>query len=308
MIEAARDQVEPLRPMRSRALRRSGFHWLLPHPSLVRAAAMVQPLVRPFLPHRVRRLIRGSGHAFGRLPRVTVPAGQERGTVALLAGCVQDRWFHDVNLATIRVLAENGWRVTVPRGQACCGALAAHNGRLSVAKRLARRAARAFEGAQAVVANAAGCAAHMATYADLKPGSELPVRDLMAFLFEEGLTREPGRLDITVAYHDACHARAGRVVEQPRALLARIAHLKLVEIPDGNACCGAAGIYNVTQPGFADALGKAKAEAIIATGAQAVASANPGCTMQIAATLRDMGQVVPLLHPVQLLDRAYRSV
>ncbi len=306
MMEAAREQVEMLRPAPTRLLRRAAFQWLLPHPSLIRLATLLQPVARPFLPKRIRRLLTRSGHPFGRLPRVSEPDGEARGTVALLAGCAQDRWFHEVNLATVRVLTTNGWRVTVPRDQACCGALAAHNGRLSVARRLAKRAARAFEGADVVLVNSAGCAAHMVTYDELQPGTGLPVRDLMSFLFEEGLERAPGGLEMKVAYHDACHALRGMGIHrEPRAVLANIPSLEVVDIPDGGTCCGAAGIYNVTQPGFADALGKAKAEAIIATGAQAVASANPGCTMHIAAALRDLKHYLPVLHPVELLDLAY---
>lgn len=308
MMESAREQIEPLRSRRSRLLRWMGFHWVLPHPSLVRAAAVAQPLARPFMPRRVRALVPRSGHPFARLPRVTEPpAGVEvRGTVALLSGCVQDRWFHGVNLATIRVLSRNGWRVTVPRGQACCGALAAHNGRLAVARRLARRASFSFAGIDAVVVNAAGCSAHMRTYGELAPGTELPVRDLMVFLAEEGLVSEPAGLDITVAYHDACHAlRAQGIHDEPRAVLGSIPGLRMLEIADGDRCCGAAGIYNVTQPETAGALGRQKAEAIAATGATVVASANPGCSMQLAAALKANGNDAEVVHPVELLDRAY---
>lgn len=308
MMESAREQIEPLRSRPARLIRWIGFHWVLPHPSLVRAAAAVQPLARPFMPRRLRALVPHRAHPFARLPRVTEPpAGVEvRGTVALLSGCVQDRWFHRVNLATIRVLTANGWRVTVPRRQACCGALAAHNGRLAVARRLARRASFTFAGVDAVVVNAAGCSAHMRGYAELEPGTELPVRDLMVFLAEEGVLVELGPLEETVAYHDACHAlRAQGIHDEPRSVLGRIPGLRLVEVPDGDRCCGAAGIYNVTQPEAADALGRQKAEAIAATGARVVASANPGCSMQLAAALQANGNDIEVVHPVELLDRAY---
>ena len=224
--------------------------------------------------------------------------------MALLAGCVQDRWFHDVNLATIRVLTRSGWRVTVPGGQACCGALAAHNGRLGVARRLAGRAHHAFRSADVVVVNAAGCSAHMRTYEELHPGTGLPVVDLMAFLGEQGLgDAELRPLPITVAYHDACHAlRAQHIHDAPRALLARIPGLDVVEIANGDRCCGAAGIYAATQPAMAEPLGAEKAAAIAATGATAVASANPGCSVQIAHHLGTRG--VEVVHPIELLDRA----
>jgi glycolate oxidase iron-sulfur subunit len=306
MMEAAREQIEPTRPRTTRLLHWLGFHWLLPHPSMIRAATLMQPLVRPLLPRRVRAMVPARGRPFVSLPSVsTPPAGVEtRGTVALLAGCVQDRWFHDVNLATIRVLTRAGWRDTVPSGQACCGALAAHNGRLGVARRLAGRAHHAFRSADVVVVNAAGCSAHMQTYEELRPGAGLPAVDLMAFLGEHGLgDAELRPLPITVAYHDACHAlRAQHIHDAPRALLGRIPRLTVVEIADGDRCCGAAGIYAATQPELAEPLGAQKAAAVAATGATVVASANPGCSVQIAHHLGARG--IEVLHPIELLDRA----
>jgi glycolate oxidase iron-sulfur subunit len=305
MMEAAREQVEPRRGSVSRLMRWIGFHWILPHPSLIRSAAALQPVARPLMPARVRRLMRRRAHPFARLPRETKPTGPERGTVALLAGCAQDRWFHEVNLATIRVLAGNGFRVKVPRGQACCGALAAHNGRLAVARRLARRARHAFADAEVVLVNAAGCSAHMLTYDELEPGTGLPVQDVLVFLNDRGLATELSALDETVAYHDACHAsRAQGIRAEPRALLANIPGLRLVEVRDGERCCGAAGIYNLTQPGAAAALGEQKAAAIRATGATVVASANPGCTTQLEAHL---GVGFEVVHPIELIDRALRG-
>jgi glycolate oxidase iron-sulfur subunit len=303
MMEAAREQVEPLRSRRARLVRWLGLDVALPRRKLLWLAAALQPVARPFLPRRVRAMVPGRSALFQRLPAVTPAVGEERGSVALLSGCVQDRWFREVNLATIRVLARNGWRVTVPRAQVCCGALSAHNGRLGTAHALAGRNARAFAGADHVIANAAGCAAHMA---DAVGDDALPVRDLMAFLAEEGLREEPGELPTTVAYHDACHAlRVLKVRDQPRALLRRIGGLEVVDLANGDRCCGAAGLYNVTQPEMSGVLRRQKAEAVVASGATIVASANPGCTMQLAAGLRELGVALEVLHPVQLLDRAY---
>lgn len=311
MMEAAREQIEPLRTRRARLVRWLGFHWVLPHPSLVRTAAALQPIARPLMPKAARALVPARGHPFARLPRVTEPRPgvDARGTVALLSGCVQDRWFHRVNLATIRVLARNGWRVVVPKGQACCGALAAHNGRLAIARRLAKRARHAFGEADVVVVNAAGCAAHMMTYDELRPGSGLPVREVTEFLRTEGSAAQPGSLDAIVAYHDACHAlRVLKVHDEPRDLLNMIDGVQLVEVRDDDRCCGAAGIYNVTQPEAAVALGREKAEAVAATGASIVASANPGCSMQLAAQLRAIGSPIEVVHPIELLDRASAGV
>ncbi len=308
MMEAAREQIEPTRGPITRFTRWVGFHWILPHPTLVRTAAALQPLARLFMPARARALVPERAHPFARLPRETAPpAGvTERGTVALLSGCVQDRWFHDVNLATIRVLAATGWRIVVPRGQACCGALAAHNGRMAIARRQARRDAATFAGADVVVVNAAGCSAHMQTYGELEPGTALPTIDLMRFLAQHGsgeATFAP--LETTVAYHDACHAiRAQGIAAEPRAVLRWIPGVRIMEIANGDRCCGAAGLYNVAQPEMADALQAEKTAAIAATGADALASANPGCSMQIAAGLRAEGAGIEVMHPVQLLDRA----
>ena len=311
MMEAAREQVEPSRTRRARLAHWLGFHWLLPHPSMIRIATLLQPVVRPLLPRRVQAVLPRRGAPFARLPRDSSPPPNvdTRGTVALLAGCVQDRWFHEVNLATIRVLTHAGWRVTVPRSQACCGALPAHNGRLGVARRLAIRARHAFAGADVVITNAAGCGAHMQTYDGLQPGTALPVRDLLAFLHDEGLGEialQP--LPVTVAYHDACHAlRAQHIHGAPRALLAQIPDLRVVEVPDGDRCCGAAGIYAVTQPETAGDLGGQKADAVASTGATIVASANPGCSIQLAAHLRARGRDISVVHPIELLDRAMRA-
>jgi len=312
MIERARVQAEPLQPPGVRALKRLGLEVVLPRPRLVALAAGLAPLARPFLPRRVRALV-PRGRAGRRLPRLAEPDGEPRGTVALLTGCVQDRWFREVHRATIRVLVRNGWRVVVPRGQACCGALAAHHGRLGAARRMARRNLAAFAGAELVVANAAGCGAHLKAYGDLVEGEgeELAgrVRDVLELLHEGGIEAPAGNPGFArVAYHDACHAlRAQRIREQPRALLAEIPGIELLEVPEGDRCCGAAGLYNVLQPGMAGELMRRKAEAIASLGPDAVASANPGCTMQISAGLRALGLDVPVLHPVELLDRAYRA-
>lgn len=309
MMEAARTQIEPLRSRRARYARWIGLDVVLPSRTLTRVAGALAPLARPFLPRRVRSLIPRGRRPSGRLPRVTEPEGEIRGTVALLSGCVQDLWFRRVNVATIRVLAGNGWRVIVPRSQTCCGALAAHNGRLDTARRLARKNGAAFAGIDHVVVNAAGCGAHMAAYGDLVDGAGLPVRDVMAFLHEEGLRVDPGSLPArtVVAYHDACHAlRAQGIHRQPRELLGAIGNLQLVEIPNGDRCCGAAGIYNVTEPEMSGRLMREKAEAVASTGASVVASANPGCTMQLLAGLDEIGRTLDVVHPIELIDTATR--
>ena len=310
MMERARVQVEPLRTRRARFVRWLGLDVVLPRPVLLWIAAALQPLGRVVLPRRVRSLVPRRSELFGRLPPVTEPVGEARGNAALLAGCVQDRWFRETNRATIRVLARAGWRVVVPRGQRCCGALAAHNGHLDTARDLAERNLRAFDDADLVVVNAAGCGAHLKEVGELL-GAErarafsAKVRDITEVLDDlEGF----GPLPTRVAYHDACHAlRAQHIREQPRALLGGIPGLELVDVPEGDMCCGAAGLYNVVEPAMSSELRRRKAEAIVSTGASIVASANPGCTMQIAAGLRELGAEVEVVHPIELLDRATRT-
>ena len=315
MAERARVQVEPLRTRRERFLRWLGLDVVLPSKRLLWLAAALQPLGRAVLPRRVRSLVPHRSELFRRLPRVTEPNGEVRGTVALLSGCVQDRWFRDVNRATIRVLARNGWRVVVPGTQRCCGALAAHHGRLDTARALAERNLRAFADADVLVVNAAGCGSHLKEVGELLGTDEAKrfsakVRDVMEFLHDEGLSETPTTTDGAqrVAYHDACHAlRAQKIKEQPRALLREIPGLQIDEIPGGDVCCGAAGLYNVLEPEMSSELRRRKAEAIASTGASVVASANPGCSMQIVAGLRELGSPGEVVHPVQLLDRAYAA-
>jgi glycolate oxidase iron-sulfur subunit len=307
MMERARTQIEPRRSRGARFIRWLGLDVVLPSRRLTSVAAALAPFTRPFLPRRIRSLVPSGFASLGRLPRVTEAEGERRGTVALLSGCVQDRWFRRVNEATIRVLSRNGWRVVVPRGQTCCGALAAHNGHLGTARKQAERNAGAFAPFDHVVVNAAGCGAHMTDYGELVEGAGLPVRDVMAFLFEEGIRGDAGSLSepTRVAYHDACHAlRAQGIRVQPRTLLGAIDGIELVEIPDGDRCCGAAGIYNVTEPEMSSRLMREKAEAVVGTGAAVVASGNPGCTIQLTAGLRVLGSSIRVVHPIELLDRA----
>jgi glycolate oxidase iron-sulfur subunit len=311
MVERARAQIEPLRTRRARFLRWLGLDVVLPSPKLLWLTAALQPLGRVLLPRRVRELVPRRSELFGRLPRVTEPEVASKGTVALLSGCVQDRWFREVNRATIRVLARAGWRVVVPREQRCCGALAAHNGHLRSARDLAERNLRAFDGVDLVIVNAAGCGAHLKDVGHLlgTPQAEAfsaRVRDMTEVLVEATADLRLGPLQGRVAYHDACHAlRAQHIREQPRALLRQIPGLDVVEVPQGDVCCGAAGLYNVLEPQMSTELRRRKVEAIVSTGASTVASANPGCTMQITAGMRELGVEVEVVHPVELLDRAW---
>ena len=238
--------------------------------------------------------------------------------MALPAGCVQQTVAPEINWATLRVLAANGVEVVVPRGQACCGALAAHTGAARQAKMLCRLNLRAFpRDVDAVLTNAAGCGSGMREYGlwlrgePDEPDAEAlarRVKDVSAFLMELGPVA-PGPLaaPLRVAYHDACHlVHAQHVRSQPRQLLAMVAGLELVELPDGEICCGSAGTYNLDQPAIAAELGRRKAQAVLSTGAQVVAAGNIGCLVQIALHLGSQGRSLPVYHTMEILDAAYR--
>jgi glycolate oxidase iron-sulfur subunit len=254
-----------------------------------------------------------------RLPERYPAVGRRRARVALLTGCVQQVLAPQINWATLRVLARNGVEVVIPRGQGCCGSLSMHIGEAEQARALARRNLAAWpEDVDAVLTNAAGCGSGMKEYGLLfkgEPEEEAARRlaektqDVSVFLQELGLEPPPPLPEaITAAYHDACHlAHAQRVTAQPRQLLASVPNLSLVEIPEGELCCGSAGTYNLEQPEVAAELGERKARNILATGAQAVITGNIGGMTQIQAHLQALGHDLPIWHTMEVLDRAYRA-
>jgi len=280
---------------------------LLPVPPLRRLGerlADATALMPPVPPHRERR----------ELPLFTSASGERRGRVALFTGCVMSEVFADVHRATHRVLVANGFDVWVPTQQGCCGALQAHSGDLGFARELARANARAFEarGLDAIVVNSAGCGAALRD-AEQWLGAEGRamagrVRDVLEWLDEVGLRDPPGRVEKRVAYDDPCHLVHGQgVAAAPRRVLRRIPGLELVEHADAARCCGAAGIYNLTQPEMSRAVRDAKMERLEAVAPEIVATGNPGCLMQIRAGARACGLACEVVHPVELLDRAYRG-
>jgi glycolate oxidase iron-sulfur subunit len=255
------------------------------------------------------------------LPSLVAAAGPERARVALVSGCVQRVFFAEVNEATLRVLAAEGCRVQVPPRQGCCGALSLHAGRASESRELVRALIPMFEadGIDAVIVNAAGCGSHLKEcarlFADEPAMAErvarfaAKVRDVSELLgaLPPRAPRHP--LPLKVAYHDACHlAHAQRVRAEPRALLRGIPGLELCEIADGEQCCGSAGIYNLVEPASADEIGKRKLTNVLATGAELLASANPGCSLHLQKLMRETGRELRTLHPIELLDASLRGV
>jgi glycolate oxidase iron-sulfur subunit len=220
--------------------------------------------------------------------------------VGLLTGCVQSVVFGEVNAATARVLAAAGHDVVAPP-QGCCGALSAHAGRASESERFTERLRRSFDGTESIVVNASGCGSHLKDHG-------VPALDVTEALAEAKLPPlHP--LELAVAYQDSCHLRHAQHL--PAAwlpLLERIPGLRVVEPAEQDLCCGSAGIYNVTQPEAAQELGDRKAGHVLATGADAYASGNPGCLVQVAQALGRAGRRLPALHPVELLDASIRGV
>jgi glycolate oxidase iron-sulfur subunit len=338
LIEATRAQVERnhRRDRKDRALRGAIFA-LFPHKRRLR---MMRGPLRAFQASGLQKALDRSGllrrispklammtelaprlEKAERLPERVAAVGPRRAVVGLLTGCVQGEFFPQVNAATARVLAAEGCEVVVPGRQGCCGALSVHNGREEEAQRYARRTIDAFEraGVETVVVNAAGCGSSMKEYASLLEDDPAyaekaerfaaRTRDVSEFLTELGPAAERHPLQVSVAYHDACHlGHAQGVRAQPRALLRGIPGVELREIPEGELCCGSAGIWNILNPEPARELGDCKARNIATTGAALLVTANPGCLMQVASSLRRQGTEIGMAHTIEVLDASIRGL
>jgi glycolate oxidase iron-sulfur subunit len=333
LIEDTRAQVERNHERTpGDRLWRSLLFELFPHPGRLRALA---PLLAASRRLGVHRLARKGGplprmralasltpdtplrRTMKRLPERVQARGERRGRVGLLQGCVQRVFFHDVNVATAKVLAAEGFEVHAPRLPRCCGALQLHTGYDS--RDLARATIEAFEDCDFVVTNAAGCGSSLKDYehllrddaqwAERARAFSAKARDVTELLAEAGpprARRHPVR--VKVAYHDACHlAHAQAVRAQPRELLRQIPELELVE-PDGwEICCGSAGVYNLLHPEPAGELGRRKVENLLATGAETIVAGNPGCTIQIAAVSEQMGRPLRVVHPIELIAKSIQG-
>lgn len=303
IIEGVRPILEAHRPAPARAVRRL-LAIVLATPALrrlvfapARLLAGRRALARlPF----VRYAAALARPRAPRLPATLVPDGPVRGTALLLSGCVADTLFHDTNAATARLLVRAGVRVLVPPGLGCCGALAAHLGVADVAARLGRTVAAALEasGADWLVANAAGCGAHL---------RHLPrTRDALELLAELGLPPPVRRLERRVAVHDPCHLAHGQGLRAPaRTLLAAVPGVTLVDLPESDWCCGSAGTYNLTEPAMAARLLARKLDAVAQSGAETVVAANPGCLLQIRAGALGRRLAVAVEHPLDVLAAAH---
>jgi glycolate dehydrogenase iron-sulfur subunit len=317
LIEATRAAVEDEleRPLGDRVVRGLLFR-LLPHPRRMRAALRLAPLGRHApLPKRFKPLadIAPRWRGQGDVAAVTPAEGPRRARVGLLTGCVQSAVFPDVNAATARVLAADGFEVVAPP-QGCCGALSVHAGRLDEGKELARRLLVALGDVDLVVVNASGCGSHLKELGWLLGDEEAEafsakVRDIGELLGDTRTRASRYPLPVKVALQDSCHLRhAQKLPLSSSTSLTRIPGLEIVEPAEQDLCCGSAGIYNVVQPDAARELGDRKAANVLATGAQLYASANPGCLVQISAALNRTKQPLPALHPIELVDASIRNV
>jgi len=254
------------------------------------------------------------------LPEILPARGERRRRVGLVLGCVQRAFVSHINAATARVLAAEGYEVAAPREQPCCGALMTHAGEEERALQLARSMIEVFERANVdyVVSNAAGCGSNLKdygyllrddpSYAGRAKSFSAKCRDISEVLVEAPPRAERKPIRARVAFHDSCHLQHAQGVRtQPRALLAQIPDLQLMEIPESAICCGSAGIYNLVQPEAANALGDRKAALIAPLQPSAVVTGNPGCLFQLEASFGRANQHVPVLHTVQLLDASIRG-
>ncbi len=258
-------------------------------------------------------------------PTVIPAQGKKRYRVGMILGCVQRLFFSPVNEATVRVLTANGCEVVIPKTQGCCAALPEHQGQTEQAHQLAKQMIDSFAetGVDAVIINAAGCGHTLKEYGNIlkeDPDYAEPakifaekVKDVQEFLAEVGLTASLSPLvkdqELTLVYQDACHLLHGQKISQePRQLLQQIPGVKLREPVDAALCCGSAGVYNLLQPEVAEELGQQKVENLLNTGAKLIASANPGCSLQIKKHLGLQGQEIPLMHPIELLDYSIRGI
>ena len=324
LVEAARADIEnkTRRPLVERLLRWMVFERILPSRAALRFAALGL------------RLQQASGLKFGgrfgelaslapmvespsffsHLGRVLPAKGERKYRIAFLSGCIANVCFARLNEATVRVLQRNGCEVSIPDAQTCCGALHVHAGLREPARRLARRNINAVldGGFDAIVTNAAGCGSTLKEYGELLEGDARAgkfaalVKDVNEFLASIDLNPRMGEIRATVTYQDSCHLAHGQKIRSaPRKLLESVPGITLKEMRTPDACCGSAGIYNVLHTDLSMALLEKKMEAIQATGANRIVTANPGCMLQLRVGVDRWGRGQRVSHVVEILDEAY---
>ncbi len=309
-----------------RVYQRSGLQTLARKLRLIPPALRASEALLPRVPEQffsVGRVVSPSPDFAGGL------GGNSRGAVAFFAGCVMSNVFAETNAATIRVLTRNGFEVIIPEGQNCCGAIAVHTGERATVQEMARRNIDAFaptlpspvgdgggSGWGCILTNAAGCGVALKeyvyllrddpAYADKAKQFSARVKDVTEFLAALELQKPTREIRARVTYQDACHMAHGQGIRaQPRALLAQVPGLQLVEMRDADRCCGSAGVYNITQPEISMQVLDEKMDAIAATQPEMIVTANPGCLLQLQAGVQRAGLKAEVVHVMDLLDRAY---
>jgi glycolate oxidase iron-sulfur subunit len=245
-----------------------------------------------------------------KLPLFTPARGKHRGSAVLLRGCVGSVVSGSINRACVRVITENGFDVHLLAEEPCCGAMAAHGNDPHGAERFGKRMVEALaaKGGDYFVSPIAGCGAQLKRLGAFDQDHSVirRIRDVTEFLADVGIRPPAGRIERTITYHDPCHLiHAQRISEGPRYLLGLVPGLKVVPLAESDMCCGAAGTYNLSQPEMAERLGRRKTANLLATGAQEIVTANVGCALQIARTLRKTGHPLKVRHVVELLAESY---
>jgi glycolate oxidase iron-sulfur subunit len=340
LVEAARADIEThtRRPFLSRMVRSLVFKYLLQSPALMTLAGS---MVYLYQASGIQRLVRGSGMLkffgkLGALEQLTPPAevpfffnkigktfppeGEKQHRVAMMAGCLANVSFARLNEATIRVLQKNGIEVVIPSGQGCCGALHVHAGIRDEARKLARRNIDAVldGGYDAVITNAAGCGSTLKEYDELladDPEYADKARrfvkmtcDVTEVLGSIRLNRDMRDLAWRVTYQDSCHLAHGQKIrKQPRHLLKQVPGLEFREMPLADICCGSAGIYNVLHTDMSMDILQRKMSSVNASKAEVIATANPGCMLQLRAGARLFGSGQRVMHVIEVLDEAYKK-
>ncbi|HMJ39651.1 MAG TPA: (Fe-S)-binding protein [Verrucomicrobiae bacterium] len=310
IIEAGRAEVEKLRrPSLKRTLSRVALRQLLPHPGRLRAlgaatrAAQVVKLTSMVRPGRqLPRLRPQFKRPYGNVARAI---GERKHRVAFLVGCVMPILYPQSHVAAVKLLRLAGCEVWFPPGERCCGALFAHNGDLETAEQLRDDNTRTYLAGNfdALVVDSAGCGAHLK---DFYPELKGRVKDITEWLAEIGLPEPKREAKLRVTYQDACHlAHAQRIRKQPRDLIRSVAGVQLVEMRHPEICCGAAGLYSTLEPAMSNRILQEKLDDLMATRADVVVSANPGCQMQLEAGLRARKSSMRVQHVTELLASAY---
>ena len=250
--------------------------------------------------------------------RVLKAKAERKAEVAFLTGCIMDVMFSDINEATLNVLRRNGNDVVIPPSQTCCGALHVHAGDRDMGRQLAKKNIEAFQHADTIIVNAAGCGCMLKEYPELFREEEQEwlekaevfaekVQDISKYLHDTGYRPPQAKLHKRITYHDACHLAHGQGVrEEPRDILLSIPGVEMVHMANADRCCGSAGIYNLTNPDMAGAVLQSKMEHV-PHDVEMISMGNPGCMLQMAVGVKKYGRSQQIVHTVQLLEWAYQK-